>query len=310
MVAGRTYEITLTVQIGEDKGLADGFSQMWFVPSFSGVYCIDGGSSFALRKSDFLAQSSNVFSMSSPISWVSSSHDNYALGDGFVNGLPSSLVIGGIYNASGSLTVDGSPYTINSVMKASTEKINVFTSAANFEFEIGAFYNASGSYSIQLQAEAILTKTMIPKANDSYDLGVSASERFRTLFIKTVYGDAVHGAVGNDLADNIEAPPGWCFGYAHIHCGRYYGIPSDTASITAGEITEKAMPRAVAGFVLVYVDRPYSVNTKLTYRKDGMLTKKRWWMRRPVIATYYMKPEDEVWNDVIVNGRHIVKVVC
>jgi hypothetical protein len=66
----------------------------------------------------------------------------------------------------------------------------------------------------------------------------------------------------------------------------------------------------VVGFVLVYVDRPYSVNTKLTYRKDGMLTKKRWWMRRPVIATYYMKPEDEVWNDVVVNGRHIVKVVC
>ncbi|MCW4012228.1 MAG: collagen-like protein [Candidatus Bathyarchaeota archaeon] len=309
MVAGRAYEIELTAVTGDD-GDAWINATMYFKATVSGVYGTNNSGSFVLPKTDYLSQSTESFSISSPISWVSSSHDDYALGDGFVNGLPSSLVIGGIYNASGSVSVDGSGYTITSIMKASSEKINVYTTTANFEFEIGGFYNASGSYSIQLQAEAILTKTMIPKANDSYDLGVSASERFRTLFIKTVYGDAVYGAVGNDLADNIEAPPGWCFGYAHIHCGRYYGIPSDTASITAGEVTERAMPRAVAGFVLVHVDKAYPVNTPLTYKDDGTLTKKRWWMRRPVIATYYMKPEHDVWNDAVVNGRHIVKVVC
>jgi hypothetical protein len=69
------------------------------------------------------------------------------------------------------------------------------------------------------------------------------------------------------------------------------------------------MPRAVAGFVLVFVDRPYPVNTKLTYRHDGILTRKTWWMRRPVVATYYLLPPQKVWNEVQVNGRYIVKVV-
>jgi hypothetical protein len=70
------------------------------------------------------------------------------------------------------------------------------------------------------------------------------------------------------------------------------------------------MPRAVVGFVLCYVDRPYPVNTKLTYRSDGTLTRKKWWMKRPVIATYYMKPSEKEWNDAAVGNRHIVKVVC
>jgi hypothetical protein len=125
-----------------------------------------------------------------------------------------------------------------------------------------------------------------------------------------IWGNYVRGAVGNDFADFIETPPGWRYGYAHLVDGIYYGIPSDTASFFAGKEGNNKMPRAVVGFVLMYVDRPYPVNTKLTFRADGILTKKRWWLKRPVIATYYMKPKGEVWNDAAVDNRHIVKVVC
>jgi hypothetical protein len=124
-----------------------------------------------------------------------------------------------------------------------------------------------------------------------------------------IYGQKVYGAVGNDVVDHIEAPGGWKYGYAHIVDGIYYGIPSDTSSVHAGKKTNRTMPRAVAGFVLVYCDRPYKVNTKLTYRDDGRLTRKTWWMRRPVVATFYYQPSTQRWNDVRVNGRHIVKVV-
>jgi hypothetical protein len=129
-------------------------------------------------------------------------------------------------------------------------------------------------------------------------------------FNQNVHGPKVYGAVGNDIVDYIEAPGGWRYGFANIVEGTYYGIPSDTGSITAGANKKGAMPRAVVGFVLVYVDKPYPVNTPLTYTQDGTLTKKKWWMRRPIIATYYMKPPEQEWNEVQVNGRHIVKVVC
>jgi len=124
-----------------------------------------------------------------------------------------------------------------------------------------------------------------------------------------VYGQKVYGAVGNDFADWIEAPPGWKYGYAHIVDGAYYGIPTDTASFTAGTEAAGKMPRVVAGFVLVFTDRTYPTGTKLTYRPDGVLTKKRWWMiNRPVVAEFYIQPTGNTWNDVAVNGRMIARV--
>jgi len=125
-----------------------------------------------------------------------------------------------------------------------------------------------------------------------------------------VHGQKVYGAVGNDFADWIEAPPGWKYGYAHVVDSQYYGIPTDTASFTAGKTAEGKMPRAVAGFVLVYTDKAYPIGTKLTYRTDGVLTKKRWWMvRRPAVAEFYQKIDAETWNDTPVNGRNIVRVL-
>jgi len=124
-----------------------------------------------------------------------------------------------------------------------------------------------------------------------------------------VVGDTVEGAVGNDFVDNIEAPLGWLYGFAHLVKGDYYGMPSDTASIKTGQETDHTMPRAIAGFALMYVDQKYSVNTKLTYTKTGILTKKKWWMKTPVVALYYMDIRHVYWNKVPVKGRVIVKVV-
>ena len=128
-------------------------------------------------------------------------------------------------------------------------------------------------------------------------------------FCGHITGTAVYGAVGNDIVDWIEAPNNWKYGYAHIVNNNYYGIPSDTYSVAAGTETKDKMPRAIAGFILCYVDNIYKVNTKLTYKKNGILTKKRWWMRKPIIAEYYMQIKSNKWNEVQVNGRHIVRVV-
>jgi hypothetical protein len=76
-------------------------------------------------------------------------------------------------------------------MKASSTKIVVYTDGGNFEFEKGKYYIASGSYELQLQAEAVLTKSLIPKDTESYDLG-TAAERFRNLYIQGIQTDTMN----------------------------------------------------------------------------------------------------------------------
>lgn len=168
--------------------------------------------------------------------------------------------------------------------------------------------SCSVDIAVESVKEGIKVKHIMPSADNVYTIGESNS-RFKEIRGVDIYGDAVYGAVGNDIADLIPAPEGWKFGYAHIVDGTYYGIPSDTYSIAAGKKTEETMPRAIAGFVLCFVDRAYSRNTPLTYLPNGKLTKKRWWMRTPVIARYMEKPAMKEWGAAIVNGRHIVQVV-
>ena len=141
------------------------------------------------------------------------------------------------------------------------------------------------------------------------DLGHSAW-RFNAVYVNTVYGTTVYGAVGNDIADRIETPEGWKFGYAHIVDGIYYGIPSDTASFIAGGDGSGKMPRVIAGFALVYTDKAYKPGTHLTYRKDGVLIKRRWYhLRKPIVARFHINPTAEIWNEAKVAGRSIVQVV-
>ncbi len=156
--------------------------------------------------------------------------------------------------------------------------------------------------------EGIKVKNIMPSADNVYKVG-ETNLRFQEIHGVSIYGGAVYGAVGNDVADFIQAPEGWRYGYAHIVNGEYFGIPSDTYSIAAGKKAERTMPRAIAGFVLCFVDKPYPRNTPLTYRLDGVLTKKQWWMIRPVIARYMEQPEAETWGSANVNGRHMVQVV-
>jgi hypothetical protein len=167
-----------------------------------------------------------------------------------------------------------------------------------------SYYSAlSCTISIESSIAGIKTKHILAADHDTYDIGSSA-KRF-----KTIYGSKVYGAVGNDIIDWIETPGDWKLGFAHIYNGHYFGIPSDTFSIAAGENKQGKMPRAIAGFVLCFVDSDYPINTPLTYKKDGTLTKKRWWMRTSTVATYYSKPRTFFWNRAEVDGRHVVKVV-
>ena len=146
-------------------------------------------------------------------------------------------------------------------------------------------------------------------------------------------GDAVTGAVWNDLIDCIDIPeddilePGYCYCMhedGHYRKSekyldsRYIGIDSDTYSLAMGmEKDKRKLNAAVAGFVLAYVDKEYPAGTALTCTENGYLTeiKKEDKCYNPemIIAKYWKNEEREeiVREDktVRVNGRKWVKVV-
>ena len=147
-----------------------------------------------------------------------------------------------------------------------------------------------------------------------------------------VSGDAVTGAVWNDLIDCLETPeddflePGYCYGMCedgHYRKtdkyldNKFIGIDSDTYSLAMGmEPGKRKLNAAVSGFVLAYVDKEYPIGTALTCTKDGFLTE----MKREdkcynpemIIATYWKNEEKEeiIREDktVKVNGRKWVKI--
>lgn len=146
-------------------------------------------------------------------------------------------------------------------------------------------------------------------------------------------GDAVTGAVWNDLIDCLDVPeddtlePGYCYCMhedGHYRKSekyldsRYIGIDSDTYSLAMGmEKDKRKLNAAVAGFVLAYVDKEYPTGTALTCTENGYLTeiKKEDKCYNPemIIAKYWKNEEREeiVRKDktVKVNGRKWVKVV-
>lgn len=145
-------------------------------------------------------------------------------------------------------------------------------------------------------------------------------------------GDAVTGAVWNDLIDCIDIPKddiiesGYCYCMyedGHYHKSekyldnRFIGIDSDTYSLAMNMEPEKRkLNAAVSGFVLAYVDKEYPIGTALTCTENGYLTeiKKEDKCYNPerIIATYWKSEEREeiIKEDrtIKVNGRKWVKI--
>ena len=146
-----------------------------------------------------------------------------------------------------------------------------------------------------------------------------------------IYGSKVWGCVWNDLADCIDVPESTDLEYGYCYCfdgENYYksteylndgiiGIHSDTAGFCMGKKeNEKQMNVAVAGFVLAYVDKEYSVGTPLTCKENGILTKLKEEdiSKNPhkIVGTFWKTEPCEKWGaegkEVDVNGRMWVKV--
>lgn len=145
-------------------------------------------------------------------------------------------------------------------------------------------------------------------------------------------GDAVTGAVANDLIDCIDVyeddilEPGYCYCmYEDGHYrksekyldNRYIGIDSDTYSLAMGmETGKRKLNAAVSGFILAYVDKEYPIGTALTCTENGYLTeiKKEDKIEYPekIVATYWKNEPAEEWGTeerkVKVNGRKWVKI--
>ena len=146
-----------------------------------------------------------------------------------------------------------------------------------------------------------------------------------------IYGSKVWGCVWNDLADCIDVPESTDLEYGYCYCfdgENYYksteylndgiiGIHSDTAGFCMGKKeNEKQMNVAVAGFVLAYVDKEYSVGTPLTCKENGILTKLKEEdiSKNPhkIVGTFWKTEPCEKWGaegkEVEVNGRMWVRV--
>jgi len=135
----------------------------------------------------------------------------------------------------------------------------------------------------------------------------------------------IYNAVWNDFADfwnvkpGVQAIPGLC--YADYGEGleaprskgdsAVIGIYSDTYGYGMGE-RAGAIPIAVSGFCLAYVDRQYPSGTMLTNDTGGMLRKASLFdiLFKRVVAKYIRPECAEYFNGAVkVNGRHWVKVI-
>jgi len=135
----------------------------------------------------------------------------------------------------------------------------------------------------------------------------------------------IYNAVWNDFADfwnvkpGVQTTPGLC--YADYGEGlevphkrgdsAVIGIYSDTYGYGMGE-RAGAIPIAVSGFCLAYVDRQYPSGTLLTNDTKGMLRKASLFdiLFKRVVAKYIRPERAEYFNGTVkVNGRHWVKVI-
>lgn len=150
-----------------------------------------------------------------------------------------------------------------------------------------------------------------------------------------IVGDNIYNAVWNDMVDCIPVQEDLELEYGKCYCfdgERYYlsskylddgiiGIHSDTAGFYVGSKSRKCLEVAVAGFALVYVDRPYKPGTPLTCTENGYLTeiKEEDIEKNPhkIVGTFWKEEWEKWWgfkipqcNEHIVeiNGRMWVKI--
>lgn len=139
---------------------------------------------------------------------------------------------------------------------------------------------------------------------------------------------AVWGAVGSDVADEIEvdnkvnAVPGkvYVFDGKRVRLSEkkaergLLGIATDTASVIASNSDDKGdkLKVAVAGFVPSFVDKDYKTGTALTSGKDGVLTRAGFFVRvlfpERIVGTLYKKSRLSSWKGVDLKNRVLVKV--
>jgi len=140
------------------------------------------------------------------------------------------------------------------------------------------------------------------------------------------YATRVYNAVYADFADfqnlNDELVYGKCYydtyDGARI-CNEYcqqgvIGIASDTYGQSCGIDNSKKyqVPISVGGWVLAYVDKEYQIGTPLTNDYNGNLTEihkedKLLYPER-ILATYKKKEREVMWNGLVVDNRHWVKI--
>jgi len=90
------------------------------------------------------------------------------------------------------------------------------------------------------------------------------------------------------------------------------GIASDSYGFALGAKQGKKIPIALTGIVLAFVDKIYKEGTALKVGGKGILTKANWFdkiFRQELVVGYFFKKErKKKINDIVVNGRHWVKV--
>lgn len=144
-----------------------------------------------------------------------------------------------------------------------------------------------------------------------------------------LYANRIYNSVWNDLADFRKLAKG-----VKRDSGKVYvstadglvvatrrcqkavaGVCSDTYgfALGGGEDDPTKAPLAISGWVLAYVDKPYSVGTPLVTAKNGQLTKARFFEKlffsERIVGTIENKPGvDKVNPKVKVNGRYWVKI--
>lgn len=150
-----------------------------------------------------------------------------------------------------------------------------------------------------------------------------------------IVGDNIYNAVWNDMVDCIPVQEDLELEYGKCYCfdgEKYYlssrylddgiiGIHSDTAGFYVGSKSGKCLETAIAGFALVYVDRPYKPGTPLTCTENGYLTeiKEEDIEKNPhkIIGTFWKEEWEEWWgfripqcdeHIVEVNGRMWIKI--
>ena len=187
----------------------------------------------------------------------------------------------------------------------------------------GAFIDESGDPEGTLLDDALV---LDHEEKISFVIG---SEQVGWAVSDGLHGTAVWGAVGNDIADQIEID-----NEVEIIPGRAYvlskegvrlsskkaekgflGIATDTASLIASNKEDNGlkMTVAVGGFVPAFVDNKYDPGTPLTVGKAGALTKAGLFTRvfspEKIVAAYYKKSRLSSWSGVSIGSRVLVRIV-